>query len=73
MLCTPYLNAGPNSSRQYKLFIYTLAGSLQGSFSPTEDPGFGIRCVAWHPTGAYLAVGGWEDKVDENARGTRVA
>ena len=62
----PATPARPDSLRQYKLFIYTLTGSLQGSFSPTEDLGFGIRCVAWHPTGAYLAVGGWDDKVGEN-------
>lgn len=46
---------------------------MQGSFSPIEDPGFGVRCVAWHPTGAYLAVGGWDDKVGQNPCGTRVA
>lgn len=57
------LGCTSNHFRQYKLFIYTLAGSLQGSFTPIDDTGFGIRCVAWHPTGAYLAIGGWDDKV----------
>ena len=66
------LGACPNPPCQYKLFIYTLAGTLQGSFSPTEEPGFGIRCVSWHPTGAYLAVGGWDDKVDKSSRGSKV-
>jgi hypothetical protein len=68
----PRLEARPDPPWQYKLYIYTLAGTLQGSFSPTEDTGFGIRCAAWHPTGAYLAVGGWDEKVGENLHSTRV-
>ncbi|KAJ8517990.1 hypothetical protein ONZ45_g4900 [Pleurotus djamor] len=48
---------------EYKLHILSLAGSVVGSFTPEPDPGFGIRGVAWHPTGMFIAVGGWDDKV----------
>lgn len=48
---------------QYKISIISLAGNLQGTFTPTPDPGFGVRSVAWHPSGMFLAVGGWDDKV----------
>jgi hypothetical protein len=37
-------------------------GDILGTFSPDPDPGFGIRRVAWHPNGMFLAVGGWDDK-----------
>ena len=50
---------------QFKIHILTLTGEKLGSFAPDPDPGFGVRCVAWQPGGAYLAVGGWEDKVCE--------
>lgn len=53
-----------NNSTQYKLYIITLAGDLLATFVPDADPGFGIRTVAWHPSGMFLAVGGWDDKVD---------
>ena len=48
---------------QYKLHILSLAGDVQGTFSPEPDPGFGIRNAAWHPTGMFIAVAGWDDKV----------
>ncbi|KAL0951356.1 hypothetical protein HGRIS_008060 [Hohenbuehelia grisea] len=48
---------------EYKLHIFTLAGDKLASFSPEPDPGFGIRCAAWHPSGAFLAVGGYDDKI----------
>ncbi|KAI6047767.1 WD repeat-containing protein 8 [Pisolithus marmoratus] len=48
---------------EYKLHIISLAGDVQGTFTPTPDPGFGIRHVAWHPTGMFIAVGGWDDKI----------
>ncbi|KAF8898871.1 WD repeat-containing protein 8 [Infundibulicybe gibba] len=48
---------------EYKLYIVSLAGDIQTSFSPEPDPGFGIRSVAWHPSGLFLAVGGWDDKI----------
>ena len=44
--------------------MLTLSGDLLTSFSPFPNPGFGIRNVAWHPTGVFLALGGWEEKVD---------
>ncbi|KAG1875623.1 WD repeat-containing protein 8 [Suillus subalutaceus] len=48
---------------EYKLHILSLAGDVQGTFSPKPDPGFGIRNAAWHPTGMFLAVAGWDDKI----------
>ncbi|PSR83107.1 hypothetical protein PHLCEN_2v5911 [Hermanssonia centrifuga] len=48
---------------EYKLFILNLAGDLLGTFSPDPDRGFGIRAVTWHPSGAFLAVAGWDDKI----------
>ncbi|KAF7799243.1 hypothetical protein EIP86_010475 [Pleurotus ostreatoroseus] len=38
-------------------------GDLLGSFAPDPDRGFGVRSVTWHPSGAFLAVAGWDDKV----------
>ncbi|KAI0348400.1 YVTN repeat-like/Quino protein amine dehydrogenase [Trametopsis cervina] len=48
---------------EYKLFVLSLSGSVLGSFIPETDRGFGIRSVAWHPSGAYLAVSGWDDRI----------
>ncbi|KAG8219715.1 hypothetical protein J3R82DRAFT_683 [Butyriboletus roseoflavus] len=48
---------------EYKISILSLAGDVQGTFSPSPDPGFGVRSVAWHPSGMFLAIGGWDDKV----------
>ncbi|KAG1825806.1 quinon protein alcohol dehydrogenase-like superfamily [Suillus subaureus] len=47
---------------EYKLHILSLAGDVQGTFSPKPNPGFGVRNAAWHPTGMFLAVAGWDDK-----------
>lgn len=44
--------------------MVTLAGDTLTSFSPSADPGLGIRIVAWHPSGIFLAIGGWDDKVN---------
>ncbi|KZT30673.1 WD repeat-containing protein 8 [Neolentinus lepideus HHB14362 ss-1] len=48
---------------EYKLYILTLAGDLVASFAPDPDPGLGIRSVAWHPSGMFLAFGGWDEKI----------
>ncbi|KAF7985298.1 hypothetical protein HWV62_6463 [Athelia sp. TMB] len=48
---------------EYKLHILTLAGAPLATFTPDPDPGFGVRAVAWHPSGAFLAVGGWDERV----------
>ncbi|KAJ7492739.1 quinon protein alcohol dehydrogenase-like superfamily [Mycena latifolia] len=48
---------------EYKLYILSLVGDVLGTFCPAPDPGFGIRRVAWHPSGMFLAVGGWDDKI----------
>ncbi|GJE94941.1 WD40 repeat domain-containing protein [Phanerochaete sordida] len=48
---------------EYKVYIVTIAGDLLGTFSPEPDRGLGVRSVAWHPSGTYLAVSGWYDKI----------
>ncbi|KAF9056497.1 WD repeat-containing protein 8 [Panaeolus papilionaceus] len=48
---------------EYKLQIVTLAGDHLTTFSPQPDPILGIRRVSWHPTGTFIAVGGWDDKI----------
>jgi len=48
---------------EYKLFIVTLAGTLLTTFTPKPEPNLGVRCVAWHPSGVFVAVGGYDDKV----------
>lgn len=48
---------------QYKLYILTLAGHLLATFVPEQDPALGIRNVVWHPSGSFLAVAGYDDKV----------
>ncbi|KAF9076159.1 WD repeat-containing protein 8 [Rhodocollybia butyracea] len=48
---------------EYKLYILTLAGDRLASFSPEPQPTLGIREVVWHPSGMFLAVAGWDDKV----------
>ena len=40
-----------------------MTGSLLATFTPDPDPYLGIRCVSWHPTGLFIAAGGYEDKV----------
>ncbi|KIM66308.1 hypothetical protein SCLCIDRAFT_1153469 [Scleroderma citrinum Foug A] len=48
---------------EYKLHVLSIAGGIQGTFSPTPDPGFGVRNATWHPSGMFIAVGGWDDKI----------
>lgn len=60
---SPKENTYETDGAQYKLHILTLTGDHLATFAPRPDPGFGIRTVAWHPTGAFIAVGGWDDKV----------
>jgi len=40
-----------------------MAGHLQATFTPDQDSGLGIRAVAWHPAGTFLAIAGYDDKV----------
>ncbi|EKM83583.1 hypothetical protein AGABI1DRAFT_66345, partial [Agaricus bisporus var. burnettii JB137-S8] len=47
----------------YKLHVLTPAGNVLTTFTPESDPGLGIRNVAWHPNGMFLAVGGWDDRI----------
>ena len=61
----------PNANLlQFKIYIVTLAGDLLGSFTPEPDRGLGIRSVTWHPSGSYLVVAGWDDKVMTRILGT---
>ncbi|KAJ7596922.1 WD repeat-containing protein 8 [Mycena floridula] len=48
---------------QFKVTILSLAGTVLASFTPPMDPGFGVRHAVWHPSGNFLAVNGWEDKI----------
>ncbi|KAF7347943.1 WD repeat-containing protein WRAP73 [Mycena venus] len=57
---------------EYKLYVVSLMGVIQGTFCPDPDPGFGIRRVAWHPSGMFLAVGGWDDKANPYSRSNMV-
>ncbi|ORY78011.1 hypothetical protein BCR35DRAFT_342395, partial [Leucosporidium creatinivorum] len=49
----------------YILHIYTPDGRLLKTFTPYSSGwvGLGIRKVEWHPTGDWLAVGGWDGKI----------
>ncbi len=40
-----------------------MPGVHLATFTPDPDPGLGIRCVSWHPSGMFIAVGGYDDKV----------
>ncbi|KZW00243.1 YVTN repeat-like/Quino protein amine dehydrogenase [Exidia glandulosa HHB12029] len=48
---------------EYKLCIMSLAGDHIATFTPTVDPGLGIRAVSWHRSGSFLVVGGYDEKV----------
>ncbi|KAN0134847.1 YVTN repeat-like/Quino protein amine dehydrogenase [Lactarius tabidus] len=48
---------------EYRLFVLSLAGDVLGSFKPDPDPVFGIRNVVWHPSGMFLAINGWDNKI----------
>ncbi|KAF8516348.1 hypothetical protein JB92DRAFT_2260160 [Gautieria morchelliformis] len=48
---------------EYKLYILTLAGHLLATFVPEQEPALGIRSVVWHPSGSFLAVAGYDDKI----------
>ncbi|KAF8508111.1 WD repeat-containing protein 8 [Gautieria morchelliformis] len=47
----------------YKLYILTLAGHLLATFVPEQEPALGVRSVVWHPSGSFLAVAGYDDKI----------
>ncbi|WRT66023.1 uncharacterized protein IL334_002974 [Kwoniella shivajii] len=62
-----------DSPLSYSIHIHSPLGPLlthlsnsSPTFSPnstTEDPGLGIRTVAWAPRGKWIALGGWDGKV----------
>lgn len=47
---------------KYKIVIYSADGCLLGTYSPYEHA-LGIKCVNWSPTGQFLAVGSFDEKV----------
>ncbi|CAL1695316.1 unnamed protein product [Somion occarium] len=48
---------------EFRVYILNLSGNTVGSFTPDLDPGYGIRSVVWHPSGFFLLVAGWDDKI----------
>lgn len=50
-------------SLEYKVVILTLTGDVLATFSPDPDPGFGVRNAQWHPSGNFLSVNGWDNKI----------
>lgn len=47
---------------KYKVLIYTLDGRCQSTYSAYEMA-LGIKTVAWSPTGQFLAIGSYDEKV----------
>ncbi|KAI5122576.1 hypothetical protein M0805_004793 [Coniferiporia weirii] len=48
---------------EFKLCILSFPGTLLSTYVPDPDAGLGIRCVAWHPSGSFIAIGGYDDKI----------
>ncbi|KAJ3565461.1 hypothetical protein NP233_g7617 [Leucocoprinus birnbaumii] len=48
---------------RFKLHVLTMTGHLLATFTPEPDPIFGVRNVAWHPNGMFLAAAGWDDRI----------
>lgn len=46
----------------YKVFLYRPDGRIAGSYS-AYDNGLGIKRVTWSPSGQFLAVGSFDEKV----------
>lgn len=51
------------SAAEFKLVIMNLVGQHLATYVPPDNPLLGIRQVAWHPTGTYLVLGGWDSKL----------
>jgi hypothetical protein len=50
---------------QNQLHVFTPQGRLLATFTPPQPSacGLGIRTVSWHPSGRFLAIGGWDGHV----------
>ncbi|XP_014774667.1 WD repeat-containing protein WRAP73 [Octopus bimaculoides] len=46
----------------YKILMYSADGYLLRKYSPYEHA-LGIKCVSWSPTGQFLAIGSFDEKV----------
>jgi len=47
---------------QYNVVVYTLDGQCRGEFRK-KDWSLSIKSVAWSPTGQFLAIGGYDQKL----------
>lgn len=47
---------------KYKVLLYTLDGRCVSKFS-AYDSALGIKSLAWSPTGQFLALGSYDEKV----------
>ena len=55
-----------DSCLYYQLFLYTLDGRRISSYTPYLEPhhySLGLRSVCWSPTGQFLAIGGYDQKL----------
>lgn len=54
-----------DTAPQYALHIYTPDGRLQHTHTLSQGgiSGLGVRSVAWHPSGRFLVVGGYDDTI----------
>ena len=55
---------------QYSLHVHSPLGPhlthfspSSSTFIPSEDPGMGIRSIAWTPGGRWIALGGFDGRV----------
>ncbi|WVQ85730.1 hypothetical protein IAT38_007897 [Cryptococcus sp. DSM 104549] len=67
--CGKYIAAW-DTPLSYSLYVHSPLGPLlthfsstSPTFSPSEDPGLGVRTAAWAPGGRWIALGGWDGKV----------
>lgn len=55
-----------DSCLDYQIYLYTMDGHCVGSYSAYGDItefGLGVKSISWSPTGQFLAVGSFDEKV----------